>query len=399
MNYLFVFLDTIFGGIFSQDGWFHTLLQKYADKIEQWIYRVEAGGMDVGSFSRTVENIARWLPVVLILCLVADIIIRSRFVRYSYPDEGQAKKSVWWRWQSDDDALMALEEGMHQQALPQQAGADGEAQVEAVQETAPGGEAQVEAVQETAPDGEAQVEAVQETAPDGEAQVEAVQEAGADGEAQVGDAQETAPGGDGVDRGPIRDARQDRLRADTMLAQYLQAKKADAQDFITVTLSAVTFAPKAFVRSVRMTRRNIGTASDRRLRRMRERVAQQQDAAAEAEAFFTQDVAPAYVDAAYDAPDGPVDTGGIRGYSFDTAAQIIAQTMGGDAPQDESAQQTPKQKKPKKKKTRVRIVVGRRGKKCAEFDAQTQEEAQTEPADGDAPQQDAPADGDAQKAE
>ena len=376
MNYLFVFLDTIFGGIFSQDGWFHTLLQKYADKIEQWIYRVEAGGMDVGSFSRTVENIARWLPVVLILCLVADIIIRSRFVRYSYPDEGQAKKSVWWRWQSDDDALMALEEGMHQQALPQQAGADGEAQVEAVQETAPGGEAQVEAVQETAPDGEAQVEAVQE--------------AGADGEAQVGDAQETAPGGDGVDRGPIRDARQDRLRADTMLAQYLQAKKADAQDFITVTLSAVTFAPKAFVRSVRMTRRNIGTASDRRLRRMRERVAQQQDAAAEAEAFFTQDVAPAYVDASYDTPDAPVDTGGIEGYSFDTAAQVITQTLhqdtAPDAPQQDDAPQTAKQKK---KKTRMRIVVGRRGKKCAEFDAQTQEEAQTEPADGDAPQQDA----------
>lgn len=353
MNYLFVFLDTIFGGIFSQDGWFHTLLQKYADKIEQWIYRVEAGGMDVGGFSRTVENIARWLPVVLILCLVADIIIRSRFVRYSYPDEGQAKKSVWWRWQSDDDALMALEEGMHQQALPQQAGADGEAQVEAVQETAPGGEAQVEAVQETAPDGEAQVEAVQE--------------AGADGEAQVGDAQETAPGGDGVDRGPIRDARQDRLRADTMLAQYLQAKKADAQDFITVTLSAVTFAPKAFVRSVRMTRRNIGTASDRRLRRMRERVAQQQDAAAEAEAFFTQDVAPAYVDAAYDAPDGPVDTGGIKGYSFDTAAQVITQTLhqdtAHDAPQQDDAPQTAKQKK---KKTRMRIVVGRRGKKQAQ---------------------------------
>ena len=353
MDWLFVFLDTIFGGIFSQDGWFHTVLQKYADKIEQWIYRVEAGGMDVGGFSRTVENIARWLPVVLILCLVADIIIRSRFVRYSYPDEGQAKKSVWWRWQSDDDALTALEEGMRQQALPQQAGADGEAQVEAVQETAP--------------DGEAQVEAVQETAPDGEAQVEAVQEAGADGEAQVGDAQETAPGGDGVDRGPIRDARQDRLRADTMLAQYLRGVQMDVRDFVTVTASAVTFAPKAFMRSVRMTRSNLGAASRRRLRRMRQGVARQQDAAAEAEVFFTQDVAPAYVDASYDTPDAPVDTGGIEGYSFDTAAQVITQTLhqdtAPDAPQQDDAPQTAKQKK---KKTRMRIVVGRRGKKQAQ---------------------------------
>jgi hypothetical protein len=338
MNYLFVFLDTIFGGIFSQDGWFHTLLQKYADKIEQWIYRVEAGGMDVGGFSRTVENIARWLPVVLILCLVADIIIRSRFVRYSYPDEGQAKKSVWWRWQSDDDALMALEEGMHQQALPQQAGQD-----------ADGAQQEPDAAMQTEPSDMPQQEAVSGDA------------------AQDAAAQNTAAQNDGVDRGPVLDARQDRLRADTMLAQYLQAKKADAQDFITVTLSAVTFAPKAFVRSVRMTRRNIGTASDRRLRRMRERVAQQQDAAAEAEAFFTQDVAPAYVDAAYDAPDGPVDTGGIKGYSFDTAAQVITQTLhqdtAPDAPQQDDAPQTAKQKK---KKTRMRIVVGRRGKKQAQ---------------------------------
>jgi len=95
MRWIASFLDAIFANLFGDSKFFANLTNKIAGSVEEFVYNLEAGDVDVSSLSRTMDRLIFWLPIVFGICLVLDLIIRSRFVRYSYQDEYQAKKSVW----------------------------------------------------------------------------------------------------------------------------------------------------------------------------------------------------------------------------------------------------------------------------------------------------------------
>lgn len=348
MEWILVFLDTLFGGLVAESEWFDRIAKKFTGSVENLVYRVESGSMDASGLSQKVERLVHWLPIVFLICLALDLLIRSRFVRYSYRDENQAKKSVWWRWQSDADAALALEEASKQAMLPQKASQDAAEPCEPAESEA-----------ET-------LESSESEPPFDETQTNAEESA-------------VSQEDDGIDRGMITDARQNRLHDQSAIAQRAQEAATDFQDRFTIFKSALLFLPKAASVRAQMTKRSVKNARERAAQRGERapRAISGRDAQAEADAFFSRGMQSDYVDGDYTSSES-VSTGGIDDYSFANAAQVIREATGQE---DAAAKTAPKKKKPKNLKKRVRITfVGKKPKASdTEPDEAQQKESEPEP--------------------
>ena len=333
MEWILVFLDTIFGGLVAESEWFDRIAKKFTGSVESLVYSVESGSMDASGLSQKVERLVHWLPIVFLICLAIDLLIRSRFVRYSYRDENQAKKSVWWRWQSDADAALALEEASRQAMLPQQASQD--------------------AAEPCEPD-ESEAETIESFgSSESEPSFDETQTNAEEPAASQED--------DGIDRGMITDARQNRLHDQSAIAQRAQEAATDFQDRFTIFKSALLFLPKAASMRAQMAKRSVKNARERAAQRGERapRAISGRDAQAEADAFFSRGMQSDYVDGDYTSGES-VSTGGIDDYSFANAAQVIREATGQE---DAAAKTVPKKKKPKNLKKRVRITfVGKKPK-------------------------------------
>lgn len=291
MRWIASFLDAIFANVFADSKFFANLRGRFAGSVEELVYNVESGNVDTASLARTMERLIFWLPIVFIVCLVLDMFIRSRFVRYSYQDEYQAKKSVWWRWQSDADAALALESG----AGSMQALGDGSLQEE-----------KEEPVQEETPEEPAQ-QATEEAPEDAEAEAEVEAE-------------------DDLDRGHVTSARQNQVRSAAPGRERVQGMMTDLRDSWTIFKGALAFAPRTVKRNARLRKQSMQEEARHTKERMSERMhrgraAKQRDEAAQAEAMFdTQQQT--YVDADFEANE-PLNTGGIEGVDFAQAAQVM----------------------------------------------------------------------------
>ncbi len=288
MRWIASFLDAIFANVFADSKFFANLRGRFAGSVEELVYNVESGNVDTASLARTMERLIFWLPIVFIVCLVLDMFIRSRFVRYSYQDEYQAKKSVWWRWQSDADAALALESG----AGSMQALGDGSAEEESVEEAEAPEEAEEEQQEETPEE----AENVEEEADDD------------------------------LDRGNVTSARQNQVRSVAPGRERAQGMMTDLRDSWTIFKGALAFAPRTVKRNARLRKQSMQEEARHTKERMNERMhrgraAKQRDEAAQAEAMFdTQQQT--YVDADFEANE-PLNTGGIEGVDFAQAAQVM----------------------------------------------------------------------------
>lgn len=288
MKWIASFLDAIFANLFCENRFFGNIANKIAGSVEEFAYNVEAGDLNVGALSKTMERVLFWLPIVFIVFLLLDMFIRSRYVRYSYQDEQQAKKSVWWRWQSDADAALALEAG-NDDSL--QMLSDGQAEEEAP-------------VEETAEEAPAQ-------------DIEAAQEAA--------DEQEAAD--DDVDRSMVTSARQNQMRNVAPAAERTHNAMADMRDQLTVLRGALAFAPRAIKRNARLRKQTMQEEMRHSKERWNDRIhhvrtANQREEAAEAEAMFDVQAPESYVDADFEANEA-VNTGGIEGVNFAHAAKVM----------------------------------------------------------------------------
>ena len=81
MEWILVFLDTLFGGLVAESEWFDRIAKKFTGSVESLVYSVESGSMDASGLSQKVERLVHWLPIVFLICLALDLLIRSRFVR------------------------------------------------------------------------------------------------------------------------------------------------------------------------------------------------------------------------------------------------------------------------------------------------------------------------------
>ncbi len=346
MEWILVFLDTLFGGLVAESEWFDRIAKKFTGSVENLVYRVESGSMDASGLSQKVERLVHWLPIVFLICLALDLLIRSRFVRYSYRDENQAKKSVWWRWQSDADAALALEEASKQAMLPQQASQD--------------------AAESCEPD-ESEAETLESSKsepPFDETQTNAEETAASQED-------------DGIDRGMITDARQNRLHDQSAIAQRAQEAATDFQDRFTIFKSALLFLPKAASMRAQMTKRSVKNARERAAQRGERmpRAISGRDAQAEADAFFSRGMQSDYVDGDYTSGES-VSTGGIDDYSFANAAQVIREATGQE---DAAAKTAPKKKKPKNLKKRVRITFVGKKPKASDTEPDEAQQKESEP--------------------
>jgi len=322
MRWIASFLDAIFANLFGDSKFFANLTNKIAGSVEEFVYNLEAGDVDVSSLSRTMDRLIFWLPIVFGICLVLDLIIRSRFVRYSYQDEYQAKKSVWWSWQSDADAALALESG----ANTVQALGDGSAVVQ--QEEMQQDDA-AEPVQEAE---EGQTEVVQDEQP-----VEDMQQDQEEAEAQ-----------DDLDRGNVTSARQNQVRNVAPVKERTQGAMTDLRDSLTIFKGAIAFAPRIMKRNARLRKQSMKEEARHTKERMSERLhrgraAKQREEAAQAEALFdTQEKT--YVDADFEQNEA-VNTGGINGVDFAQAADVLREAVAqqqqeAEAQTQEAAQET-----------------------------------------------------------
>ncbi|MBP3371664.1 MAG: hypothetical protein J6L88_03970 [Clostridia bacterium] len=295
MKWIASFLDAIYANLFDGEGFFGSLLGKLAGSVENIAYNVESGNVNIGALSRTMERLVFWLPIVFIVCLLLDVFIRSRFVRYSYQDEYQAKKSVWWNWQSDADAALALESG-----------------AEGVQMLTGGEQTEQEAQ-----------EAVEESA--AQEPVQDMEEAPQEAEAETEAEDETDDTEDTVDRGPVTSARQNKVRNVVPAAQRVKSTMEDMRDQLTIFKGAVAFIPRALKRNARLRKQSMQEEARHNRQRFNERIhrhsAKGRDEAAQAEALFdTQEKT--YVDADFEQNEA-VNTGGIEGVDFAQAAQVM----------------------------------------------------------------------------
>lgn len=293
MKWIASFLDAIFANLFADNKFLANMTGKIAGSVEELVYKVEAGNMNVSSLTHTMERLIFWLPIVFLICLCLDLLIRSRFVRYSYQDEYQAKKSVWWRWQSDADAALALESG----AGSLQTLTDGMPESAEVVEEVPSAIAE-ETVEEPAEEAE-QTEMIEQTE-------------------------------DTVDRGPVTSARQNQVRTAAPTKERAEGVLTDLRDQWTVIKGAIAFAPRTIARNARLRKQSMKEEARLNRERMQEhmqrgRTAKQRDEEAAAEAMFDtpQD---AYVDADFE-QNIPVNTGGIEDANFAHAAEVVREAM------------------------------------------------------------------------
>ena len=313
MNWLFVLFDTVFSALYSEN-WFDVISGKLTSRTENIVYQIEAGTFDFHSISRLLEHIVYLIPIVFALCLVVDFFIRSRFVRYSYKDEYQAKKSVWWNWQSQEDAYQALEAGNGQMALADHSVVDPNFRIVGAETWTP----QPPVTQQPAP-------ASQNEIPEEEQEE------------------------DDIDRGMIEDARQNEIRKKAAVSERVQNRFTDMRDGFTVFGSWLAFFPKALQRRVAMNRKN------RELRKMyaamnkktqKRAVFEERDEEAAAEAYFAQDMMQNVVDGEFEQIE-TVETGGLDAYTFTHAAQTVQNALA----QPEEAQEEEEQEPPEEEET------------------------------------------------
>ena len=306
MNWLFVLFDTVFAALYSEN-WFDVISRKLTSRTENIVYQIEAGTFDFHAVSRLLEHIVYLIPIVFALCLVADFFIRSRFVRYSYKDEYQAKKSVWWNWQSQQDAYQALESGNGQMALADHSEVDPNFRIVGAETWTP----QPPVTQQPA------------AAPQTESAGEEEQEE------------------DEIDRSMIEDARQNEIRKKAAVSERIQNRFTDIRDGFTVFGSWFVFFPKAAQRRIAMSKKNrelrkMYAAAKKKTPKPKRAVFEQRDEEAAAEAYFGQDMTQNVVDGEFEQIQ-PVETGGLDAFTFAGATQTIQDVLA--KPEEETAEE------------------------------------------------------------